>query len=71
MRDSSLTGLVHDVAAVARERQLGVPAAGLASHAFDTVLTWVYVGSRWLLLGAVLDAVLADLVGPETEWVPL
>ncbi|SEW11673.1 YihY/virulence factor BrkB family protein [Natrinema salifodinae] len=35
------------------------------------VLTWVYLGGLCLLLGAVLNAVRADRVEPETEWLPL
>lgn len=35
------------------------------------VLTWIYLGGLCLLLGAVLNAVLADRVDPETEWIPL
>ncbi|OVE85457.1 YihY/virulence factor BrkB family protein [Natronolimnobius baerhuensis] len=35
------------------------------------ILTWVYFGSLCLLLGAVLNAVLADRVSPDDGWVPL
>ncbi|MEY7851383.1 YihY/virulence factor BrkB family protein [Natrarchaeobius sp. A-rgal3] len=35
------------------------------------VLTWVYFGGLCLLLGAVLNAVLADRVDPEEGWVPM
>ncbi|RQG99070.1 YhjD/YihY/BrkB family envelope integrity protein [Natrarchaeobius oligotrophus] len=35
------------------------------------VLTWVYLGALCLLLGAVLNAVLADRVDPDEEWVPM
>ncbi|SDR17856.1 YihY/virulence factor BrkB family protein [Natronobacterium texcoconense] len=35
------------------------------------ILTWVYLGGLCLLLGAVLNAVLADRVDPEEEWVPM
>ncbi|THE63493.1 hypothetical protein D8Y22_16815 [Salinadaptatus halalkaliphilus] len=35
------------------------------------ILTWVYLGGFCLLLGAVLNAVLADRVDPETEWIPM
>ncbi|SDJ45555.1 YihY/virulence factor BrkB family protein [Natronorubrum texcoconense] len=35
------------------------------------ILTWVYLGGLCLLLGAVLNAVLADHVDPEDGWVPM
>lgn len=35
------------------------------------ILTWVYLGGLCLLLGAVLNAVLAGRVDPEEEWVPM
>ncbi|WP_436344921.1 YihY/virulence factor BrkB family protein [Natronorubrum sp. FCH18a] len=35
------------------------------------ILTWVYLGGLCLLLGAVLNAVLADRVDPEDGWVPM
>ncbi|WP_137288917.1 YihY/virulence factor BrkB family protein [Natronorubrum halophilum] len=35
------------------------------------VLTWVYLGGLCLLLGAVLNAVLAGRVDPEEGWVPM
>ncbi len=35
------------------------------------VLTWVYFGGFCLLLGAVLNAVLADRVDPDDGWVPM
>ncbi len=35
------------------------------------ILTWVYFGGLCLLLGAVLNAVLADRVNPEDGWVPM
>ncbi|WP_339102741.1 YhjD/YihY/BrkB family envelope integrity protein [Haloterrigena salinisoli] len=35
------------------------------------ILTWVYLGGLCLLLGAVLNAVRADHVDPEEEWVPM
>ncbi|MWV39851.1 YihY/virulence factor BrkB family protein [Natrialba sp. INN-245] len=35
------------------------------------VLTWVYFGGFCLLLGSVLNAVLAGRVDPEEEWVPM
>ncbi|MFC4543147.1 YihY/virulence factor BrkB family protein [Halosolutus amylolyticus] len=35
------------------------------------ILTWVYLGGLCLLLGAVLNAVLADRVEPETGWIPM
>lgn len=35
------------------------------------ILTWVYLGGLCLLLGAVLNAVLADRVTPEDGWVPM
>ncbi|WP_247002347.1 YihY/virulence factor BrkB family protein [Halosolutus gelatinilyticus] len=35
------------------------------------ILTWVYLGGLCLLLGAVLNAVLADRVEPEAQWVPM
>lgn len=35
------------------------------------VLTWVYFGGLCLLVGAVLNAVLADRVDPEDGWVPM
>ncbi|SFB86808.1 membrane protein [Halobiforma haloterrestris] len=35
------------------------------------ILTWVYLGGLCLLLGAVLNAVLAGRVEPEDEWVPM
>jgi membrane protein len=35
------------------------------------ILTWVYFGGLALLLGAVLNAVLAERVDPEEEWVPM
>ena len=35
------------------------------------ILTWVYLGGFCLLLGAVLNAVRAGRVEPETEWVPM
>lgn len=35
------------------------------------ILTWVYLGGLCLLLGAVLNAVLADRVEPEEGWVPM
>ena len=34
------------------------------------VLTWVYFGGLCLVLGAVLNAVLAERVEPNDEWVP-
>lgn len=34
------------------------------------ILTWVYLGGLCLLVGAVLNAVLADRVDPEDGWVP-
>jgi membrane protein len=35
------------------------------------ILTWVYLGGFCLLLGAILNAVLADRVDPDREWVPM
>ncbi|MXV61995.1 YihY/virulence factor BrkB family protein [Natronorubrum sp. JWXQ-INN-674] len=35
------------------------------------ILTWVYLGGLCLLLGAVLNAVLAGRVDPEDGWVPM
>ena len=35
------------------------------------ILTWVYLGGLCLLLGAVLNAVRADRVDPDEEWVPM
>jgi membrane protein len=35
------------------------------------ILTWVYLGGFCLLLGAILNAVLADRVDPDGEWVPM
>ena len=35
------------------------------------ILTWVYLGGLCLLLGAVLNAVLAGHVDPEEGWVPM
>ncbi|RKD98200.1 YihY/virulence factor BrkB family protein [Halopiger aswanensis] len=35
------------------------------------ILTWVYLGGLCLLLGAVLNAVLAGRVEPEDGWVPM
>lgn len=35
------------------------------------LLTWVYLGGFCLLLGAVLNAVLAGRVDPEEEWIPM
>ncbi|ELY51991.1 YihY/virulence factor BrkB family protein [Natronorubrum bangense] len=35
------------------------------------VLTWVYFGGLCLLLGAVLNAVLAGHVDPDDDWIPL
>lgn len=35
------------------------------------ILTWVYLGGLCLLLGAVLNAVLADHVDPEDGWIPM
>lgn len=35
------------------------------------ILTWVYLGGLCLLLGAVLNAVLAGHVDPEDGWVPM
>lgn len=34
------------------------------------VLTWLYVGGLALLVGAALNAVLADRVDPDAEWIP-
>jgi membrane protein len=35
------------------------------------ILTWVYFGGFFLLLGSILNAVLADRVEPDGEWVPM
>ncbi|WP_049927627.1 YihY/virulence factor BrkB family protein [Halopiger goleimassiliensis] len=35
------------------------------------VLTWVYLGGLCLLLGAVVNAVLANRVQPESGWIPM
>ena len=35
------------------------------------ILTWVYLGGLCLLLGAVLNAVLADHVDPGDGWIPM
>ena len=43
---------------------------GLAG-AILLILTWVYLGGLCLLVGAVLNAVLADRVDPDRVWVPL
>ncbi|PSQ12811.1 YihY/virulence factor BrkB family protein, partial [Halobacteriales archaeon QS_7_69_60] len=32
--------------------------------------TWLYVGAAAMLLGAAYNAVLADRVDPDDEWVP-
>ncbi|QCS41856.1 YihY/virulence factor BrkB family protein [Natrinema versiforme] len=59
MRASSLTALAHDVAAIARERQLSVAAAGLAYHAFNTVVP--------LVILALVGASLVDALEPILE----
>ncbi|WP_226480049.1 YihY/virulence factor BrkB family protein [Natrinema amylolyticum] len=59
MRASSLTGLAHDIAAVARERQLSVTAAGLAYHAFNTIVP--------LVILSLVGVSLVDSLGPVLE----
>lgn len=41
-----------------------------AASAFLLTLVWLYVGGFVLLLGAVLNAVLAGRADPDVEWVP-
>lgn len=38
--------------------------------AFVLVLTWLYVGGLALVLGAITNAVLADRIAPDEEWLP-
>ena len=56
MADSSRLALVRDVVAVAHERQLSVTAAGLAYHAFNTLVP--------LVILALVGASLADGLEP-------
>ncbi len=58
MADSGLVTLVRDVTAVARERQITVKSAGLAYHAFNTLVPLVIL----LLVGITLLDALEPLV---------
>lgn len=58
MTDSSLLSLARDVAAVSRERQISVKSAGLAYHAFNTLVPLVILA----LVGATLTDSLEPLV---------
>lgn len=42
-----------------------------AATAVVLLATWLYVGGLALLIGATLNAVLADRVDPDEEWVPM
>ena len=41
-----------------------------AASAFLLIMVWLYVGGFVLLIGAALNAVLADRVEPDDEWIP-
>lgn len=41
-----------------------------AASAFLVILVWLYVGGFVLLVGAILNAVLADRVDPDDDWLP-
>jgi len=57
--DPSPTALVRDIAAVSRERQLSVKSAGLAYHAFNTLVP--------LVILALVAATLVDSLEPLLE----
>ncbi|QFU81401.1 YihY/virulence factor BrkB family protein [Natronorubrum aibiense] len=63
MVDSSPRSLVHDVAAVARERQISIASAGLAYHAFNTL---VLLGILALVAVTLVDSLEPLVAALET-----